>query len=126
MDIRILATFLLVGHLVSAIFILLVIIKQTKLFKAPADDGLRWFRWILFVLALAIFFGNFIPIAVDALTIFGNIKRSTNHVNAVGVFYSVSNALVFALSALLIWVMYRLAASTILVIPHNDNGKPGV
>lgn len=125
MDIRILAFTLLVGHLVSATFILLVIIKQIKLFRVRVQDGLRWFRLILFSLALAIFFGNFIPIAVDALTIFGSIKRSTNHVNTVGIFYSMSNALVFALSALLIWVMYKMAASTILTFPH-DNEDTGV
>lgn len=119
MDIRVLATVLLIGHLISAVFMAIVLVRQVRLFRLRAQDGLVWFRRILFVLALGIFFGNFIPIFIDALTIFNIVTRSTNRVNTIGIAYSVSNALVFALSALLIWILYRMAATTILIVEHD-------
>ncbi len=119
MDIRILAVLLVTGHLASAFFISRVLILQIPLFKARRYPELKWFRRILFTLALAIFIGNFIPILIDGLTIVDFVHRSTKHVNSVGVAYSISNALVFSLSALLIWFLYRLAARTLIIVDHD-------
>ena len=112
MDIKVLATILIIGHLVSVTFILLVLKKQYGLFKLSIDHNIKVFRRVLFFLSIAIFMGNIIPITVDGLTIFNHIQRSTNHVNAVGLWYSMSNMLTAIFSSLLIWTLYLLAART--------------
>ncbi len=121
MDIRVLAIVLLIGHLISAGFMVSVIRRQVGLFKMPVQKDVAKIRKFLFALAIGVLLGNFIPIIIDLLTIFNTVKRSTNHVNIVGIAYSLSNALVFALSALLIWLMYRMAASIVLITEHDKS-----
>lgn len=121
MNIKVLAACLLVAHLISAIFMLLVIIRQYGLSKKRVQRELIWFRRLLFLLACGIFFGNFSPIFIDSLTALGSVTRSTDRVNAIGVVYSVSNAFVFTLTAFLVWAVYRMAASTILIVDHEEN-----
>ena len=115
MDIRILAGVLLIAHLVSIVFITFVILRQRELFKAKIQPDLVRFRHLLFILALIIFAGNLIPIGVDTLTIIDLVQRSSNVINPVGVAYSASNAVVFVTSSLLIWFLYRMAATIVLI-----------
>lgn len=119
MDIKMLAALLLAAHLISTFFMALVLIRQMMLFKYRTQSQLVWFRRVLFVLALAIFFGNFIPIAIDTLTITSSVTRSTQHVNPIGIAYAVSNALVFSFSAILIWVTYKMAQRMVLIVESH-------
>lgn len=115
MDIRTLAWFLLLGQIGSALFMLAVIVRQIGLFRLHIQHDIIWFRRVLFFLALVIFFGNAIPLAIDVVTVLGLITRSTNHVNTIGLYYSASNTLVAFTSSVLIWLLYRLAARTVLI-----------
>jgi len=119
MDIKTLAVVLLTAHLVSIVFIALVLVLQAKLFKKKVQPSLIGFRRLLFVLALVVFTGNLVPIGVDALTIFSLVERSSSTINPIGVAYSVSNAVVFGTSALLIWFLYRMAATTVLITERD-------
>lgn len=118
MNIRTLAAILLSGQVFSAVFILLVIMRQLSLFKLPIQPGLEWFRRILFFLALTVFAGNLVPILIDIITIRRPEVRVVRHTNLIGVLYAASNTFVATTSAVLIWVMYRLAASTLIIVEH--------
>lgn len=115
MDIRTLAWFLLLGQIGSALFMSAVIARQVTLFGRKMQRDLIWFRRVLFLLALVIFVGNFIPMGIDIVTVLGLVTRSAHHINTVGLYYTGSNTLVAFTSSVLIWMLYRLAAKTILI-----------
>lgn len=121
MNLRTLAIILLSGQIFSAVFILLVLMRQLALFRLQVQPGLKWFRVVLFFLALTIFIGNLIPILIDILTIRTPGIRVVHHTNLIGVLYAASNTFVATASALLIWIMYRLAAKTILIVEHDKD-----
>lgn len=114
MNIRTLAWWLLLGQISSVIFMSLVLIRQVKLLVINAKDGLGGIRWLLFMLALVVTLGNIVPVVVDTGTVLGVITRSTNNINPVGLFYSVSNTGTALLSALLIWLLYRMAGNILI------------
>lgn len=121
MDIRVLAWWLLLGRIVSTGFILLVISRQIGLFRRRIQPELIWFRRVLFGLALVILIGNMIPLMIDVVTIIGFVERSTNRVNPVGVAYALSNDGVAVFSAILVWIMYRMAARTLLIVEREKD-----
>ena len=112
MPIRLLAALLLVIQVGTIVFIVSVLKKQMDLFKLAVPKEIQKFRRRLFALALVIFLGNIIPMAVGLLTVLGVVTRSATHVNWVSGLYSASNTLTLFFSALLIWIMYRLAKQT--------------
>lgn len=116
MEIKTLAWCLLAGQLGSAIFMGVVIHRQIGLFGLLIQADIVWFRRVLFVLALVIFLGNMIPLVVDILTVMDLVKRSASHINTVGLYYTASNTLVAFFSSVLIWLLYRLAARTVLIV----------
>jgi len=115
MDIKVLALFLITLHLVSVFFIIIVLWKQAKLFQKRIQDDLVMYRLVLFALAVVIFSANMIPIVIDLLTIFNQIVRSTSTINPIGVLYSMSNAIVCAASATLMWTLYKLAERVVFL-----------
>lgn len=115
MDIRTLAWFLLLGQIGSALFMSAVIARQVTLFGRQMQRDLIWFRRVLFALAMVIFLGNAIPMGIDVVTVLGFVTRSANHINTVGLYYTTSNTLVAFTSSVLIWMLYRLAAKTVLI-----------
>ena len=117
MNIKVLATILLIGHTVSAGFIFFVLKRQLALFRLKIDPELVTFRRVLFFLSVAIFLGNFVPIGIDLLTIFSNLPRAK--ASPAGIYYAFSNMLVMMLSAGLIWTMYRLAAKTATLVESD-------
>lgn len=120
MDIKEVASILLIGRLVSATFISLVIKRQLALFKKPIDPGLVGFRRILFFLSLAVLVGNIIPIVLDVATILaGDSLHREDSPSLVGVSYAFSNCITSAISAILIWTMYRQAAKTVILVDHE-------
>lgn len=119
MDIRLLAIILLIGHGISTGFTLSVIRRQRELFKIKVDPEVQSVRRVLFGMSVTVALGNVIPIVVDALTIGAFVARSSNHVSTIGLFYSLSNVVTAAVSAILIWTLYRLAARTLIDV-END------
>lgn len=121
MPIKELAILLLIGHIGSVFFISFVLKRQWGLLKYPINKNLKHFRLTLFFLALAILIGNFIPIVIDALTLFVNLGRPS-HIKPISIAYSLSIAIVEFISAYLIWTLYRLAADT-KDITDYENGQ---
>lgn len=123
MDIKLLASILITGHIISAIFTSIVINRQRNLFRIKVDPDIQKVRRVLFGMSITVFIGNLIPILVDAGTLVGSITRSSHHVNAVGILYSVSNVVTAVVSAILIWTLYRLAARTLIDV-ENERIEP--
>lgn len=120
MDIKTLAVILVIGHLVSSGFIGVVIKRQFELFKITIDPGIVVFRKILFCISIAIMAGNLYPIFIDIATILSKVHRSTNHVNMVGLIYTLSNMLTAIMSAILVWALYLFAARTLKIRDDLD------
>lgn len=110
MSIEQLAAILLLLHFVSGIFIALVIKRQWGLFKQTIDNTLLNYRKVLFVLSIVIFVGNLNPIFIDAVTILGSGGGRPENVKAISISYAVSNAVVALISAVLIFILYKMAA----------------
>ena len=108
MSIQALALLLLIGRAISITFIVLVIIKQWRLMRLPIDKEVVIFRRVFFVLSLIILAGNIIPIIIDVLTLFIETGRPAN-LRPISVSYALSNSFTAAVSAALIWSLYRLA-----------------
>lgn len=112
MDIRTIATLLLLGKIISLVFILLVLKKQWNIRKKTIHPTLRKYRTILFVLALVILIGTIIPIVVDLLTLLTNIDRE-NSPSIAGIIYAFSNDITFLIASILIWTLYKLSSAVI-------------
>lgn len=117
MDIKTVAFILMLGHIVSAAFMLMVVRRQRALNKLPIDPELLPFRKTLNRLSMAILIGNILPILIDLLTIIAHdsLKREDSP-SVVGVTYAVSNCITAAVSAYLIWTLYKQAAKTVLIV----------
>lgn len=118
MDLKLLSGLLLVAQIASLIFIVLVLIRQYSLFKTHIQEDLVVVRRTLFWLALVIFAGNIISLTLNVLTVTGMVGRSVEQINLVGVAYSVSNTLTLLFSALLIWLLYRMAQKVLVIVEH--------
>lgn len=117
MDIKHVAAILLVGHIVSASFMLLVVRRQRALTKLPIDSDLLPFRRTLNRLSVAILIGNIIPILIDILTITAHDSlRREDSPSGIGIIYGISNAVTAVISAYLIWTLYKQAAKTVLIV----------
>ena len=113
MDIKQIAATLLVGRLVSVIFIFFVIRKQYQLMKLPIAPELVAFRKVLFAIALVIFVGSLVAISVDILTLLSsNSLERAKTVSGTNMLYVFTNELVAIMSAVFIWLLYRLAGRT--------------
>lgn len=108
MDIQLYAALLLLVRIGSMTLMGAVLLRQIQLFELPIAKDIKHFRVVLFVLALCIFFGNFIPAGIDILTITGDLARSTKTVNTVSLIYTAATSLTSLLSAYLIFRLYRL------------------
>lgn len=109
MNIQLLAFLLLVGRIISDLFIILVIRKQWKIRKIPTHPRLANIRRVLTLLAVLVFIGNIYPMLLDAFTLAYPGVRTRPNVNLVGVFYSLDNNLTFMFASILIWTLYKLS-----------------
>ena len=121
MDIKDLSAILLVGQIISVGFIFSVLRLQFGLFKTTIQHDLVAIRRVLFHLAMVIFLGNLIPIVINALTITGAIYRPVLHgrLNFPAIIYTSSNTGVAVASALLIWLLYRMASKVLVIVDHD-------
>lgn len=115
-SIEALAAMLLAFRITSMVFIVLVLLKQLRLMKIPIvkefdTPTIRRMRKVFFIIALVIFLGNFIPIAIDVLTLFVETGRPAR-VQLISIGYAFSNSLVAMLSSIFIYALYWLADYT--------------
>jgi len=110
MDIRYLASILLALHLISGVFIALVIKRQWGLFKDMIDHSLLVYRKVLFALSCVIFLGNLNPILINLQTILFGPGARPAKLQPISISYAVSNAVVAMISAILIFILYKMAA----------------
>lgn len=110
MNIQVLAFLLLIGHLISDAFILLVMRKQWQIRKLrAAHPRLVSIRRVLTLLAALVFIGSIYPLFLDLWTLFYPHIRTSQVVNPVGVFYALDNNLTFMFASILIWTLYKLS-----------------
>lgn len=109
MDIHTYAAILLVIRIISMTLMGAVIYRQLQLFKLYIDKEIRYYRIVLFVLAIAILAGNVIPAVIDLLTLTGELVRSTKIVNGVSLVYTGAWATTSLLSSILIFWLYRMS-----------------
>lgn len=114
MDIKLIAGIGFVVEVIASIFIFLVLVRQIKLFKHHVQEDLIWYRRILFIMSITIFVGSLLPMLIDLFTVFSLVRRTTDHVNLIGVVYFIANTLKSLLLSSLIWVLYRMAARTLI------------
>jgi len=107
MDTKMLAASLLVGHLIAVVLSLLVIFKQVRILRRRPDPTLKSGRVALFILAVAVTLGNFIPIAVDLAVLAGGYGRTEP--SAIGIAYALSNVLTLISSAVALLILYIIA-----------------
>lgn len=129
MDIKTVALILLLGRLVSVAFMMLVVRRQRALSKIPVNPQLKPLRKTLNRLSLAVLVGNIIPIVLDASTIIAadSLKREDSP-SVIGVSYAFSNCITSAISAYLIWTLYKQAEKTVLIVDQLTEDalkKPG-
>lgn len=119
------AFILLIARFISIGFILAVLIKQAKQFGREIDFRLAPYltkferrnvyrlRTALFLLAIIIFIGNLVPIAIDYITLItDNSLGRTANVRSISIAYAFSNALTAMFSAVMIWALYKIAGVT--------------
>lgn len=126
MNIQLLALLLLIGRIVSQIFMIKVIKRQWYLRKKQIHPRLMQMRRVLSLLALTVFIGNLYPLGLDLYTLFHPAVRTSQQINLVGVFYSLDNNLTFMFASILIWVLYKLSDVVIEVseyLPQNYTSK---
>lgn len=124
-SIQAIAFILLIARLISIGFILAVLIKQAKQFGREIDFRLAPYltkferrnvyrlRTALFLLAIIIFIGNLVPIAIDYITLItDNSLGRTANVRSISIAYAFSNALTAMFSAVMIWALYKIAGVT--------------
>ena len=123
MDIQILAVILLIGRVISDIFIVSVLKRQWGLRNTQTHPRLMQMRRVLALLAMLVFIGNIYPMLLDLYTLFYPGIRSAQSVNLVGVLYTLDNNITFMLAAILIWTLYKLA-DVVIEVAELIAGKP--
>lgn len=117
MDIKTVALILLLGRIVSVVFMVLVVKRQRILSKLPVNPQLRPLRKTLNHLSLAVLVGNIIPIFLDISTVIAaNSLEREDSPSVVGVSYAFSNCITAGISAYLIWTLYKQAEKTVLIV----------
>lgn len=116
-SIKTIAFILLLGRLVSFTFMVMVVKRQRALSKVPINKELLPLRQTLGRLSVIVLIGNLIPIVIDILTILApnNLEREDSP-SIIGVTYGFSNCITSAISAFLIWTLYKQAEKTVLIV----------
>lgn len=105
-DTQIHALILLIGRLITVVFISFVIPKQYRLLKATNYPELRVLRKRLFLSSIVLLCGQFIPILIDVLGIF---KIGSFNLLLI---YVYSNNLTAILAAYMMWTVYKISETT--------------
>jgi hypothetical protein len=105
------ATILLALRLITIFYIVRVIVKQIELFKYHIDTGLVRFRKTMLALSIVFLLGNIIPILMDSYYAFFEKVFDTN--DWVIVVYAISNTLMSLAAAVVLWMIYKIAAKDI-------------
>jgi hypothetical protein len=62
---------------------------------------------------------SLICFGIDLLTVLSTIHRSTNHVNPVGLIYTLANDIPLVLLSVAIWVLYKIAAQVLIDVEQD-------
>lgn len=122
MEVQLLVFILLLGRLISEVFIIAVLRKQWKIRNAPIHPKLKHLRTVLSLLAVLVFIGNLYPLWLDAYTIFNPAARTTEFINLAGTVYALDNSLTFMLASILIWTLYKLS-DVVIEVAELISGK---
>lgn len=93
MDAQTLAAVLLALRILAVILLAATLIKQVKQLRTTKTDY-PGVRWMVFIATIVLFVGQFIPITLDAVVVFGDsyAGRTVNPA-ALPVSYSLNNAI---------------------------------
>lgn len=106
MDIATLAIWLTVFAVIGLGFLSYVLWKQIPLLGEPGTAVIKRVRYTLFIITLILFVANLIILAIDILTVFSLVKRSTNILNPIGIIYGLTIAIGFMASSAGWWFIY--------------------
>lgn len=106
MELRILAAILLLGRLVALYFIVSVIKRQYKLFRAKDDIGTL--RKVMFGLSLAMLGMQLIPIIVDVVGIIAPNLKASAVPRPLGIAYTFSNMIFSIVASIMLWLIYEV------------------
>lgn len=120
MQIQTAALILSALHIGAALFLIRVLTLQIPLLNAPDRQGVRYLRFVLFSLALALLISNIIPIIIDIATVFGADIRSAKVLSPTSMFYTFNNGIGALVAAAAFWYVYRTAGATNIRL-QNDN-----
>lgn len=109
MEIHAYAAMLLLFRLSSMVLMGKVVQRQLELFRMPVDEDIKYFRILLFVLSISILVGNFVPAAIDILTIADKLQRSASYVNGTSLVYTLATSVSFLLGSYLIYKLYDVS-----------------
>lgn len=122
MDIKDAALYLLILRIISTVALLWVIARQVKYLRENNPPEEQKIRLALTGVTLILLGGNLIPIIIDLYTIFGQVERTSNVINTIGVVYTFNNA-GFAAVAGLAWAFFYWAADRKKVYLKRENTK---
>ena len=102
------AIILLLLRILSLGLIASVVLRQITLFKLRIDSDLVKFRFILFLLGVAMLVGSVVPIYID---VYYSIIETDASWNGPLVMYATSNTLTHLAGSLLLWKVYQIAGT---------------
>lgn len=106
MEVKILASILLILRLIAVGFLFFVIKRQLRLIKENKTEYTT-VRMVLITLVGIGFIGNFIPIIINITALVGDVS---NHPGTLNTAYSLSNALTAVVLAVGWWMLYKVIA----------------
>ena len=96
---------LLIGRVITVVFIIMVLRLQWKLIRQNMGPELQWYRKSLFALSAVSIAANFIPITID---VFGLLGKGSY---ALLLAYVFSNNISAMVQAFTLWLIYHVAGN---------------
>lgn len=122
MEIKDAALYLLILRIISSVALLWVITRQIKYLRENNPPEEQKIRLALTGITLVLLGGNIIPIIVDLYTLLGDVVRSSNRINGIGIAYTFSNA-TFAALVGLGWAFFYWVADREKVVLKRENRR---
>lgn len=135
LDIQTIALILLVARVLSVIFIVIVLLRQVRLFGKEIDfsvvpfltniqrESVYRIRTVLFTLSVIILLGNLVPVVIDYITLFSDDLGRPASLKPISIAYGFSNALTALFSSIMIWTLYKLAGIGSTGTPASRDSK---
>jgi len=104
-ELRIIATILLIERLIALYFILSVVTRQRRLMKIV--DDVSALRKVMFGLSMAMLGMQIVPIVIDIAGIIEPYLKATSVPRPLGVAYALSNATFSIIASVMLWLIYE-------------------